>query len=308
MLTITVPGSTANLGPGFDSIGMALGCTLKLTAVLSDQWLFEGESSEVAGLPEGKENLIYQSAARAAAAFDSEMPPCHVKVWSDIPVARGLGSSAAAVVAGIELANELCSLELSNIEKTRIASLIEEHPDNVGASVYGGLVIGLHQEEETEIIHVPSVTVDTVAIIPAYKVYTKDARNVLPDQLPYRKAVEASAVSNLLTGAIMSGNWELAGRIMKKDLLHQPYRHVLIPEYREALEVIEETGAYGAAISGAGPAVLCFAASGEGEQLELLLAEKFPACQVKQFSIPKEGSTVHYSEKMVSAAQKDRSI
>lgn len=296
MLHISVPGSTANLGPGFDSVGLALGCSLRLTAVLSKQWKFEAESKETEGLPEGKENLIYLAAEKAADTFGKEVPPCHVKVWSDIPLARGLGSSAAAIVGGIELANELCRLQLNKKDKTRIASLLEDHPDNAGASVYGGLVIGLHQEEETEIVHVSEVNADAVVIIPPYKVFTKDAREVLPSVLPFRKAVEASAISNLLVAAMMSGNWELAGKMMQKDLFHQTYRDALIPEYKDAARIAKDLGAYGSAISGAGPAIISFIEKGQGKSLEAGLRKEFQACKVAHLDIPNHGSIVSYTK------------
>ncbi|MGD6817317.1 homoserine kinase [Metabacillus sp. 84] len=292
MLKIKVPGSTANLGPGFDSIGLALSRFLILTVSLAEEWYFESESLETAGLPEGKDNLICQVAERTALAYGASLPPCHVKVWSDIPVARGLGSSAAAITAGVELADALCGLALTLEEKARYASLEEDHPDNAGASVYGGLVIGLHQEEETHLVHLPELKMEPVVIIPSYKVYTKDARDVLPASLPFKKAVEAGAVGNMLTAALMTGNWPLAGKMMEKDLFHQPYRGTLTPELKLASLAAKEAGAYGAALSGAGPAIICFAKEGEGAGIARALSLRFPDCEVDRLYVPAHGSTV----------------
>ncbi|MCY9441641.1 homoserine kinase, partial [Bacillus spizizenii] len=190
LFTVTVPGSTANLGPGFDSVGMALSRYLKLTVFESDKWSFEAETETVAGIPAGTDNLIYQVAKRTADLYGKEMPPVHVKVWSDIPLARGLGSSAAAIVAAVELADELCGLKLSEADKLHVASLEEGHPDNAGASLVGGLVIGLHEDDETQMIRVPDADIDVVVVIPFYEVLTRDARDVLPKEFPYADAVK----------------------------------------------------------------------------------------------------------------------
>ncbi|MTH53861.1 homoserine kinase [Bacillus mangrovi] len=292
MLKIKVPGSTANLGPGFDSIGLALSRYLILTVTLADKWHFQSESAETEGLPEGTDNLIYQVAARTAAAYGGTLPACKVKVWSDIPVARGLGSSAAAIVAGIELADALCGFSLSLKEKARLSSLEEDHPDNAGASVYGGLVIGLHTASDTDIIRLPRFQMDPVAVIPSYKVFTKDARDVLPVTLPFKTAVQAGAVGNTFTAALMASDWELAGKMMEKDLFHQPYRGTLVPELEFIARAAKEAGALGTALSGAGPAMIAFAAPGSGSKVADVLRERFPACEVALLSVPEEGSTV----------------
>ncbi|MEK3807314.1 homoserine kinase [Metabacillus sp. SLBN-84] len=296
MLKIRVPGSTANLGPGFDSVGLAVSRYLELNVTRDRSWTFVPLNDEMADIPEGKENLIYQVAEQVAGTCNAKLPPCRVEVWSDIPMARGLGSSAAAIVAGVELANELCRLELTMKEKLHFASLIEGHPDNAGASLYGGLVVGIHQEQETELVSVQQVDVELVAVVPPYKLYTKDARDVLPGYLEYSGAVEASAVSNVLVAAVLSNNWTLAGKMMQKDLFHQPYRGTLIKELSRVQEAVLEAGAYGAALSGAGPTVLAFAAKGKGKALADVLKMKFPKCEVDVLEPVLEGANVYYEK------------
>lgn len=296
MLKIRVPGSTANLGPGFDSVGLAVSRYLELNVTRDRSWTFVPLNDEMADIPEGKENLIYQVAEQVAGTCHAKLPPCRVEVWSDIPMARGLGSSAAAIVAGVELANELCRLELTMKEKLHFASLIEGHPDNAGASLYGGLVVGIHQEQETELVSVQQVDVELVAVVPPYKLYTKDARDVLPGYLEYSGAVEASAVSNVLVAAVLSNNWTLAGKMMQKDLFHQPYRGTLIKELSKVQEAVLEAGAYGAALSGAGPTVLAFAAKGKGKALADVLKVKFPKCEVDVLEPVLEGANVYYEK------------
>lgn len=139
--TITVPASTANIGPGFDSAGMALNRYLTLHVEESNEWLFDHRSIHLPEVPEVKEHFIYQIAEKTAQQFGAILPSAHVVVESEIPLARGLGSSSSATIAGIELANQLCKLSLSQKEKLHFAAAIEGHPDNVAPTLLGGLVI-----------------------------------------------------------------------------------------------------------------------------------------------------------------------
>ncbi|MDQ7861735.1 hypothetical protein RCO48_14455 [Peribacillus frigoritolerans] len=121
-------------------------------------------------------------------------------VSSEIPLARGLGSSASAIVAGIELANIVGELHLSNEDKNRHASLFEGHPDNAGASVYGGLVVGLHTEERTDVVSFPIEGVKVIAVIPNFELLTEDSRNVLPNSLSYKDAISGKRSRKCFAG------------------------------------------------------------------------------------------------------------
>ncbi|MBZ5750309.1 homoserine kinase [Metabacillus rhizolycopersici] len=292
MLKIMVPGSTANLGPGFDSIGLALGKYLTLEIKKADRIHFIPMTEHVKDTPTNEDNLIAKVAIGVATKHNKQLPACEVKVWSELPMARGIGSSAAAIIAGIELANQLCNLQLSNEEKLRIASTEEGHPDNVGASLYGGLVVGLHQEDQTRVVVVKNIDVDTVVIIPKYEVLTSSARNVLPESLEYKTAVEASAISNMLVAGLLTNDWELVGEMMNKDLFHQPYRSSLIPEINVVQEKIHDLGAYGSALSGAGPTIICFIEKGKGDYLAEKLASEFSNYDVERLDIDFNGSKV----------------
>ncbi|MRX73220.1 homoserine kinase [Bacillus lacus] len=272
---ITVPGSTANLGPGFDSIGLAVNRYLVLTVKRFPTWNFTASSKEVEGLPCGEENLICKAALLAAGYKNRELPPCAVEVWSDIPVARGLGSSAAAIVGGIELANQVCGLQLTNEEKLFLGCSMEKHPDNVGASIYGGMIIGCWMEETAHAVSMPAPDAEFAAYIPSYELFTKDARSVLPSSFGYPEAVSASAVSNVMIAALISGNLKVAGSMMKSDMFHQPYRRVLIPEMEEVEKTAEEHGALATVISGAGPALILLCEKGTGSRLISALKERF---------------------------------
>jgi homoserine kinase len=293
MLKIVVPASTANLGPGFDSIGLAVSRYLTLEVTLSNQWTFVPCSSEVENIPTGEDNLIFQVANHLVKKYGKTLPSCLVNVYSDIPFTRGLGSSAAAIIAGIELANELAGLSLTMEEKARFASCFEGHPDNVGASLYGGLVIGSHRKDETNIVHVNNLDFDLVAVIPCYELKTAEARSVLPDYFSRYDAVEASSVSNVLVAALLTGNWSLAGKMMDCDVFHQPYRKAIIPELQTVQDVAKKYGAFGVALSGAGPTVLCFAEPGKGKELHKHLSHHFQDCSVELLSVERNGSQVY---------------
>ncbi|MCD8509419.1 MAG: homoserine kinase [Bacillus sp. (in: Bacteria)] len=300
--TITVPGSTANLGPGFDSVGLAVDRYLTLHVERADQWRFIPLSAGLAGVPSGKENLVYEVVAAVAKEYGggASLPPCEVRMESEIPMSRGLGSSASAIVAGVELANELLGLELSASEKVRFASLWEGHPDNVAASIYGGLVIGSHREDGTDLVFGGYPEVEMVAVVPRYELKTSASRGLLPDQIGLKDAVQASSVSNVLVASLLQGRWDIVGKMMSRDLFHQPYRVGVIPELKLAMEIVElvrgegcgkagvdevssATGdfavnahrdtlrglpIYGVALSGAGPVVMFFAPTGEGQKVK----------------------------------------
>lgn len=300
MLKITVPGSTANLGPGFDSVGLALGKYLTLEVKKAEERIFLPMTDHVKDIPTNDQNLIAKVAIKVAENYNQTLPACEVKVWSDIPMARGIGSSAAAIIAGIELSNQLCDLQLTDEEKLRIASLEEGHPDNVGASLYGGLVVGLHQEDKTELVCVKEVNVDAVVVVPKYEVFTSDARNVLPQELAYKTAVEASAISNMLIAGLLTNDWHLVGNMMSKDLFHQPYRGKLIPEIQAVQEKVEALGAFGSALSGAGPTVICFIEKGKGNELAEKLSHDFKNCDVECLDIDLVGCRVEQVQEIKS--------
>jgi homoserine kinase len=291
-MIITVPASSANLGPGFDSIGLALDRYLTLEVTPNDKWYFHSSSKELEGVPSGEDNLIFKVVTHIAKELGKDVTPCSVKMVSNIPLARGLGSSASAIVAGIELVNQQTGADLSVEEKVRLASLWEGHPDNVSPSIYGGLVIGTHTEERTDVVYCGVPKVDLVMLIPDEELMTKKARSVLPDAIPYKQAVRASGVANVLVAAILQDNWDLAGEMMINDVLHQPYRMSLVPGLEDVMGNIRDLGGYGAALSGAGPAIICFTEMGTGPQLQSRLKKKYPQFSVELVKPAVEGIKV----------------
>src|SRR5699024_7543287 len=149
MLKISVPASSANVGPGFDSAGIALSRYLTLTIERAEEWEFVHTNSTVPVVDYYKNHYIYKIASQVAEWHNCTLPACHVTMHSEIPLARGLGSSASAIVASIELTNQVCKLNLSEEEKLALAVKIEGHPDNVAAALLGSFVISVKMDEET---------------------------------------------------------------------------------------------------------------------------------------------------------------
>ena len=296
MLHIKIPASTANLGPGFDSIGIALGLYLTIEASLSEEWQVIVKSEELKHTPTDESNFIVCMAKKAAAYFGAEMPPCKLIVESDIPLARGLGSSASAIVAGVELADAFCNLKLSKEDKLRFASIEEGHPDNVGASLYGGLIVGIHNEHESTLVALPIGEVEAIVTIPPFELNTEKARGVLPGSLAYSQAISSSAAANVLIAAAATNDWKLVGEMMEKDDFHEKYRSELIPHYSKIKRLAKEAGAYGSSISGAGPTIFSLAPPYSIPSICERLKEAFPEMSVIHVPMVDKGPIIHIAD------------
>lgn len=295
--TIIVPGSTANLGPGFDSIGLALGLYLKLDVTISDKWEFEHHSIHLPEKFTVEDHLIYKVAKETAERYNVTLPPCKVIMHSELPLARGLGSSASAIVAGIEITNQLCNLNLSIEERCRLASKIEGHPDNAAASVCGGLTIGSTLPNgQLELIHVQDVDAAFAVFIPNVELKTEEARKVLPANYDKAYAVHASANANMLTAALLLKDYKRAGEFMEHDLFHEPFRANLIPNYHEIRQTAKDAGAYGTAISGAGPTVISLIDKEHVENFVAKMKPLFPSYDIKAVQVDDKGVQVHVTE------------
>ena len=174
-MKIIVPATSANIGPGFDSVGVAVSKYLIIEVLgKSDQWIIEHDLGR--RIPSNERNLLIKVARRIAPAIR----PHHLKMTTNIPLARGLGSSSSVIVAGIELANQLANLQLSNAEKLNLATKIEGHPDNVAPAIYGNLTISSYVNGEVSTVVTKFPEVSLIAYIPNYELRTKDSRGVLP--------------------------------------------------------------------------------------------------------------------------------
>lgn len=292
MLEIIVPASSANVGPGFDSAGIALTRYLTIKVKKAEEWKFIHETPLVPEVNHYKNHYIYKIATKVAEWNSCTLPPCHVTMHTEIPLARGLGSSASAIVASIELVNQLCGLNLTEEEKLDFAVKIEGHPDNVAAALLGGFVISVKMGEETKYKKLPKLDMDLVVYIPSFELKTDESRKVLPKQFKMKDAATASAISNLMVSSLLTGDYKLAGKMMESDLFHETYRAKLIPNYYEIRAHARELGAYGTVISGAGPTMISFVPQGEGEKIAEKMRTIFPDYDIEKLEIDEEGLRV----------------
>lgn len=292
MLLISVPASSANIGPGFDSAGVAVSRYLTLQVKEASEWEFVHTTPLIPTVSDYNMHFIYKIASQVAKWHQCELRPCHVTMDSEIPLARGLGSSASAIVAGIELANQLCELDLTDDEKLDYAVKIEGHPDNVAACLLGGFVISVKMGEETSYKRLPAIKMDLVVYIPAFELKTEDSRKVLPEQFPMKDAATASGVSNLMVSSLLTGDYELAGKMMESDLFHESYRAKLIPNYYEIRSEARKLGAYGTVISGAGPTMISFVEAGKGKAVATCMQNHLPDYEVAALHVANDGLTV----------------
>src|SRR5699024_89805 len=293
MFTISVPASSANIGPGFDSAGVAVSRYLTLHVTEADKWQFTHEKSIVPSVRNYEDHYIYKVAKQVADWHACTLPPAHVTMHSEIPLARGLGSSASAIVAGIELANQLCELQLTEREKLDYAVKIEGHPDNVAACLLGGFVVTVKMGKESSYKKLPAIDTDLAVYIPNFELKTEDARKVLPDNFLMKDAATASGVSNLMISALLTGDYELAGKMMESDLFHESYRAKLIPNYFEIRTNARKLGAYGTVISGAGPTMISFVPNGGGEKIAAEMQKLLPDYEVAALQLDEAGLQVN---------------
>ncbi len=253
---VRIPASTANLGPGFDTLGMALELYAWIDMEIAETTKIHLHGEQLRGIATDKKNLVYKVAQQVFAAAGVEYPELEISMYSDIPLTRGLGSSASAIVGGMFAANALIGNKLTNDELFLLATQLEDHPDNVGASLYGGIVVAFWDGERAESIRIePNDRLEVLVAIPDFHLATEKARNVLPKQVSMKDAVFNVSHSSLLVAALCTGNLP-AIRLAMKDALHQPYRATLIPGMEMILRDAELHGALGVALSGAGPTLL----------------------------------------------------
>jgi len=263
---VRVPASTANLGAGFDCLGLALELFLKVRAtVLSKPGARTlartsgiGGSSRLPSAPE--ENLILQAMRHTAAREGFELPPLRLAVQNQIPMAGGLGSSAAASVAGAALAFAIGDKQLRREAILQHASEMEGHADNVAASIFGGLVVTLTLPDRTVVAvckRWPKM-IRAIAVTPNLELATKKSRGVLPESVSMADAVHNLQRSALFVAAVEERRYDLVWDAMR-DRLHQPHRQRLIPGMAEILAMPRRPGLLGLALSGAGPSVIALA-------------------------------------------------
>ena len=277
-VTIRVPATTANLGPGFD----AFGCALQL---YTDVTFEETESGlEITGCDEeftGPDNLAYVSYCAVLASLSEEVKGVKIHIDANIPICRGLGSSAALLVAGAMGANVLRGNRLSTQGLLNITNAMEGHPDNLAPAFYGGLTASMVDNGLPVTVNFPlHPDWEFLALIPDFDMPTVKARAVLPEQVSRADAIYNIAHGAMVLKALELGNEKLLRNAMQ-DKLHQPYRKHMIGDY-EAIENLARTSGAAFCLSGAGPTLLCIT---RDKTLRDKLAKKLPAITEKNWQI-----------------------
>ena len=279
-MRITVPATSANVGPGFDSVGIAVSKYLTIDVLeAQENWWIEHDLGEE--IPSNEENLLLQTALQVA---------------SEVPLARGLGSSSSVIVAGIELANQLGKLTLSDEDKLEIATKIEGHPDNVAPAIFGNLVVASYVDQQTNHLVLPFPECALVAFVPNYELKTSDSRNVLPSEWTYKEAVAASAIANVAIAALAKGDLRVAGKAIEADRFHERYRQQLVVEFPQVKEVAHQHDAYATYLSGAGPTIMTLLPVEHAEAFAKDLESKDLNGQVFSLKIDTTGVKIEGSE------------
>jgi len=271
MIELRVPASTSNLGPGFDCFGLALKLylTVRATAVPDSSEpcrVTTTGARENEALPRNATNLIYRAMSFAARCESTSLPPVELQVHNEIPLASGLGSSAAAIVAGIKLGGLITNRDIPDQIIQNYATEFEGHPDNVTASLYGGFVASCTRSDGT----VVSIKFDwpahirVVVVSPHSQLPTHVARAALPRTVTRLDAVHNLQRTALFTTALAQQRYDLLWEAMR-DRLHQPQRESLVPGLAEALALPRMDGLLGVALSGAGPSMVALVDDNDDE-------------------------------------------
>lgn len=260
MVRVQVPASTANMGPGFDCLGMALQLynTIEVSQIPSGLIIeIFGEGSR--NIPRDENNLVYKAVLRVFKAVGHTAPGLKIKLANNIPVARGLGSSTAAIVGGVIGANIISGGRLSQREIINLCCSMEGHPDNVAACVLGGIAVAVNCEGEVRClkINVPP-KMKAILAVPDFTLPTKTSREALPVQIPIADAIFNVGRVALLVASLQAGDMSQLGAAME-DKLHQPYRSGLVPGMKKVLAATRLAGARGVSLSGAGPSLVALA-------------------------------------------------
>ena len=286
--TATAPSSTSNLGPGFDCLGMALNLSLTATATrIPEGFRIErdGEGSDLALDPH--QDPVLNAFRHLCRVADAPVPTIALHIHSEIPVARGLGSSAAAIVAGLTLANHWLGGRFDADALLAEAIALEGHPDNVAPSLRGGLILSFPRGTGAfEAMRLPNPRgLGITLLIPDIRVGTKEARALLPSTVLLKDAAANTARALALLTILGNGRFDrLADALV--DVYHVPYRARLIPAYEDVAEAGRRAGAWGVTISGSGPTLLAFHAPSAGAKVGAAMVRAFADAGVTSRAVP----------------------
>ncbi len=270
---LRVPASSANLGPGFDTLGLALGLYLTCRFRTAEQTAVRVTGRDAVSIPTASDNLILVTARAVAAAQGRELPPLSLEIENQIPVGKGFGSSAAALVAGVVVADRAVGLDWDEHRILDEAARIEGHPDNVSAAVLGSVTTAaIGDDGITRAVRLEVPRAFSVALVcPDFGLSTQRMRTSLPELYRREDVVFNIQRATLLVAALLQGDRE-AFPVACEDRLHQPYREERVPGLAAILK-LRVPGLLGCALSGAGPAILVFFETGRCRVVEAVRDE-----------------------------------
>ena len=262
LVRVKAPATTANMGPGYDCLGMALDVwnIIEVEVLDSGEPVVEVTGEGAGELGTGRDNLVYRSMEFLFQDAGQEMPLVRIRCDNAIPLARGMGSSAAAIAGGLVAANAICSQDYTPNDLLEMAATIEGHPDNVAAAILGGMQLVISDKtEEGSRLYAVSINVPpelrAVVFVPQVRIATEDARAVLPEKITVADAVHNMGRIGLLVASMTTNHPEYLA-IATQDLLHQPYRQPLFPAMKVIFKAALDAGALGVFLSGSGSTVL----------------------------------------------------
>lgn len=276
---VRVPATTANLGPGFDTLGMALTLYNDFEVQLLDPEqgiVVEATGPEADMVPTGPDNLVVQGLRAVWQAAGMPDAGWRVRVDTEIPFGGGLGSSATAIVGGVVAANALAGEPLSHRTLVELATKVEGHPDNVAPALLGGVTVVVQEEDgDVHWQRLPVQGLQVIVALPDQPLSTGRSRKALPDTVPYKDAVFNVGRVGFLVAALATGATEQLA-VALDDRLHQPYRARLVPGFEDVVAAAVREGALGAVLSGAGPSVVAFATEHtDGASIGIAMASAF---------------------------------
>lgn len=257
LVRVKIPATTANLGPGFDCMGIALNLynyveIEEIKKGLIIQVKGDGEKS----LETNEKNLVFTAANKIFRINNYNYTGLHICLYNNIPIARGLGSSAASIVGGMMAANNISNNILDFDTLMKLAVEMEGHPDNIVPAMTGGFAASVNNNDTIQYIksEVPE-KLRFIVCVPDFNLKTSDARKVLPEEIPLEDAIFNISRAVVLSSAIMKGDTNFFN-LFGEDKLHQPYRSKLVPGIKQVMESAKKAGALGAFLSGAGPSII----------------------------------------------------
>ncbi|MCZ6871950.1 MAG: homoserine kinase [bacterium] len=292
---VCVPATTANLGPGFDILGLALQLYNRFSLVVTSEPGWRVDLPPDVDLPSNDNNLVLQAIRHLFSHVGFTCTGMHLTQVIDIPLARGLGSSSTAIVGGLIAANYLSGADLNRETLLAMAIELEGHPDNVTPALMGGLTLSYMANGRHHYLSLSfPEELSAIIAIPEFELSTADARSVLPKQISREDAIFNSSRTALLVYALQQQRFDLLKTAMD-DRLHQPYRAALVPGMADAIRAAYQAKALGVALSGAGPSLLAFArdhTDAIATAMQHTFSQHGICCQTRILSADTHGATI----------------